>query len=520
MNTKKLLALLLAIAAAAALYACARVEAATRADETAPAAADAADEPREITVAISSEPATLHPFDHSAVVCGYMNQMTFNKLFTTDIDTLEPVPELVESYTCSDDGLTWDFTLRRGVLFHNGEEMTAADAVASLEYAATFAYCTRYTTFWKTLEQTGGYTFRITTEKPYSLALYDLASNAANVLPKSLIDAGHDFANDPVGTGPFVFESRSIGDSVSFTKNDSYYDRAHAPQLDRIVWKVIPEGSSRTIGLETGELDLLIDVEANDVARLRGDEGIEVLSVPGTRLSFMTMNSERAPFDSADFRKALCAAVDREAVLAVAAGGLGNAAVSPNPEVYGGSTTENATGYDPALAAQLLEKSGVDLETLSLTCLCYSDETRRSAEVIQGCLAEIGVTMEIESLDFAAFLTRMLGGDYDCAVAGYSSTNMLTYMKGLWHSASIGASNSSRLVDASIDALIERAETETDETARLATLTEICRRTNDLSLLLPLYTSAVTRAYAGDLGGVRVGASGLMAYQELFLKQN
>lgn len=515
MKTKKLLALLLAAALTLSLYACSQAEAKT---ETTPAPAEEAPaEPQTLTIAIASEPATLHPFDHSAVVCGYMNQMTYNKLFTTDLDTLEPIPELVERYTCSDDGLAWDFTLRQGVLFHNGEEMTAADAVASLEYAATFAYCTRYTTFWKSLEQTGDYTFRITTEEPYSLALYDLSSNAACVLPKSLIEAGHDFAADPVGTGPFVFENISIGDRISFTKNNEYYDMAHFPAVDRMVWRVIPEGSSRTIALETGEVDLVVDVESNDVPRLQAEEGIDVLITPGTRLSFMTMNSERAPFSDVNFRKALCAAVDREAVLAVAAGGLGKAALSPNPEVYGGSTLENVTAYDPALAETLLAQSGVDTETLSLTCLCYSDDTRRAAEVIQSYLAEIGVTVEIESLDFAAFLTRMLGGDYDCAVAGYSSTNMLTYMKGLWHSDSIGASNSSRYVDPALDELIALAETQTDEAARLETLTEICRRTNDLSLLLPLYTTSVVRACSDRVAGLRVSASGGTLWNDLSL---
>ena len=483
---------------------------------SAPAGTQEPAQPSRIVIAIASEPSTLHPFDHSAVVCGYMNQMTYNKLFTTDIDTLEPVPELVDSYTCSEDGLTWTFTLRRGVRFQNGEEMTAADAVASLEYAGTFAFCSRYTSFWETLEQVDDYTFRLTTAAPYSQTLSDLSANSACVLPKSLIDAGHDFAQQPCGTGPYCFASQSNGDSLTFTRNAAYFDADHQPTIDTVIWKVIPEGASRTIGLETGEIDLVIDVEQNDVKRLQETEGIEVTAITGTRLSFMTMNSQQAPFDNILFRKAMNAAVDRQAVLDVAAGGLGTAALSPNPEVYAGSTLENTTPYDPELAAQLLAQSGVDTENLVLTCLCYSDETRRSAEVIQAALQEIGITMEIETLDFAAFLSSMLEGDYQLAVAGYSSTNMLTYMRGLWHSASLGASNAARLIDPEIDALIEQAEAQLDPEARTGILLEICRRTNDLSLLVPLYTTSVIRAYRSDLGGVHAGPSGLMRYQDLY----
>ena len=120
-------------------------------------------------------------------------------------------------------------------------------------------------------------------------------------------------------------------------------------------------------------------------------------------------------------------------------------------------------------------------------------------------------------MDFAAFLSNMLDGNFDCAIAGYSSTNMLTYMKGLWHSASIGASNAARVIDPELDALIELAETQLDDAARTETLLEICRRTNDLSLLLPLYTSSVTRAYSDRLGGVEVGPSGTMGYQDLYI---
>ena len=511
---KKLIALVLAAAALMALIGCGLSGASASTGET-PEPDAAPEEKTEINIAIASEPATLHPFDHSAVVCGYMNQMTYNKLFTTDVMTLEPVPELVESYTCSDDGLTWDFTLRRGVRFHDGSEMTAADAVASLEYASTFAYCTRYTTFWSTLEQTGDYTFRLTTEKPYSLALYDLSSNAACVLPKALIDEGHDFATDPVGTGPYIFEERRMGDSISFIRNDDYFDAGHIPSIDRMTWKVIPEGSSRTIGLETGELDLVIDVDQNDVERLKKEDGISVTSLAGTRISFMVMNSQRAPFDIISFRKAVNAAVDRSAVLAVAAGDMGEISISPNPQVFAGSTLENTTDYSPELASKYLEESGIDPESVTFTCLCYTDETRRAAEVIQGYLARLGITMEIESMDFAAFLSNMLDGNFDCAVAGYSSTNMLTYMKGLWHSGSIGASNAARIIDPELDALIDLACTQLDESERLSTIAKISDMTNELTPFAPLYTSSVIRAYSSDLHGVKVSASGLMYFADL-----
>lgn len=468
-----------------------------------------------VVAAIATEPSTLHPFDHSAVVCSYMNQMTFNKLFAYEPQTLEPIPELVEDYTCADDGRTWDFTLKQGVYFHNGEEMTSADAVASLEYSHNFAYCSRYNSFYDSLTQTSEYTFSLTTAEPYSLVLHDLCSNAAIVVPKSLIEAGHDFNADPIGTGPYVFDKRVLGDYIAFTKNENYFDEAHAPTIDKITWRVIPEGVSRTIGLETGEIDLIIDVDPNDIARLNDNPDMSVITETGTRINFMVMNSERAPFDNLSFRKALNAAINREAVLEVAAGGLGQAAPSPNPQVFSGSTFENTVDFSPEQARQFIAQSGVDLELINPTIICYNDETRRSAEVIQGYLNEVGVYCAIETLDFAAFLSKMLEGDFDLAIAGYSSTNMLTYMKGLWHSASIGASNASRIVDENLDALIEAAEHEMNEAEREKILLEICRITNENANLVPLYTSAVTRAYGPRLTNVSAGPSGITLYQDI-----
>ncbi|MEA4920110.1 MAG: ABC transporter substrate-binding protein [Clostridiaceae bacterium] len=516
MKTKRLPALLLAACLCLPLGSCAfSAKDPAAGEQNGPTQEEKAPAKDSLVIAISSEPSTLNPYDHSAVVCGYMNQMTFNKLFTIDLDTLEPVPELVESYSCSDDGLNWSFKLKEGVKFHNGEEMTAEDVCASLEYAKTFAFCTRYTSFWTSLEPTGTYSFEITTVRPYSQALYDLSANSACIVPKSLIESGNDFNANPVGTGPYIFSSKSSGDSITFTKNEDYFDQSHMPEIKTLTWKIIPEGSSRTIGLETGEIDLVIDVEPSDIERLQTEDGINVLSLVGTRINFMAMNSEKAPFDNIYFRKAINAAVDRQAVSDVASGGLGAVSVSPNPQVYPGSTLENTTDYSPSLARKYLGISEVDTQSLVVKCLCYSDETRRSAEVIQAYLREVGITMEIESLDFAAFLSNMLDGNYECAVAGYSSTNMLTYMKGLWSSASIGASNASRIKDAELDSLIDLAQTQLDEDERNETLLEICRRTNELSLLLPLYTSSVTRAYSSDLTGVKASSSGLMIYQDL-----
>ena len=469
--------------------------------------------PDSLTLAIASEPTSLNPYNHASVVSGYMNQMTYNKLFRLDTDTLEPVPELCESYENIDE-LTWRFKIHEGVYFHDGVEMTAEDVKASMEYARTFTESSRYTGFWESVEIVDPYTVEIKTNSPHALILNDLA-NGNTIVPKHLIDEGNDFNQNPIGSGPYKYVEWVLGDCVKFVRNDNYWDEAHQPQIAEITWRAIPEGTSRTIALEAGEVDVVIDVDTNDIDRLKADEEIEVLSKAGTRMAFFGMNNEAAPFDNENFRKAVTAAIDREAVMMVAVNGQGIVSESLNPSVFQGSSQEGVIHYDVEQAKAYLAESGIDPATVTFTCMTYTDETRRTAEVIQAYLQEIGITMEIESLDFAAWLERLLSGDFETSVGGYTASDLLTYMKGLWHSSSIGASNLVRLRDPEIDGLIDKAMTQLDPEARTATLEEISRKINDKALFVSLYTTTVVRAYDADLQGMQVSASGGILYQDL-----
>lgn len=467
-----------------------------------------------IVIALATEPTSLNPYDHAAVVSGYMNQLTYNRLFKYDIDTLQPVPDLVESYENVDE-VTWSFTLKENIQFHDGTVMTSEDVKASMEFARGFTSSNKYTSFWQSVDIVDDRTFTITTNGPYALILDDLAANGNTIVPKHLIDEGNDFNQNPIGSGPYKFVAWDLGTSLTFVKNDNYFDTEHQPQITDMVWRIIPEGSSRTIALETGEVDLIIDVESTDVGRIRSAEGFELEEVDGLRMAFFSVNNENPMFSDPLVRKAINALIDKEAVVQVAVNGQGVASVSMNPIAYMGVTEEGADVYDPDKAMEYLRQANVDPADLHFTCMAYTDETRRSAEVIQGCLQQAGITMEIESLDFAAWLERLLAGDFEAAVGGFSSSNVLTYMRGLWHTSTIGATNNARISDPQIDSLIEQAEATLDEAARTEIVTQISKLTNEATPFMPLYTTSVIRAFNADLQGTAVSAAGLMYYSDL-----
>ena len=462
-----------------------------------------------IVIATANETPTMAPHQHSAVAGGYMNILTHNTLFQTNIETLVPEPCLVEDYEILNDK-QWELHLREGVKFHNGETMTAEDVKASMEYAReNSSYTSTYSTFWESVEVVDDLTLIVTTKEVYAKTLYDLASHY--VLPKSLLDSGNDFNANPVGTGPYKFVKWTLGDSVEFEAFEDYWEGA--PAIKKLTYRIIPEGSSRTIALEAGEIDFIVEVETNDLTRLEETEGITVINKTGTAFNFLAINNERAPFDNADFRHALNCAIDKEALVEVALNGAGTPVWAQTPEMFEGYSEDNLDSYDLDLAKQYIEASGIDPTTVEFSIICSDDVKRRSGEVIQANLKELGITVNLESMDLATYLSTVADGDFDAAIGGYTSTNMMSFIEGKFTTKSINGSNWNRYSDEHLDQLYVDATTDLDETSRVATLQEASAYLNEACPQPSMYLVNVVRAYNSDLQGIEVSASNTLRWQ-------
>lgn len=469
----------------------------------------------DIIIAMEAEAPTLHPFDHKAVTSGFMNNLTYNAFFKLETKTLNPVPDLVERYEQVSE-TEWIFKLRENVNFHDGSHMTAEDAKASMEWAQTFTTTKDYTTFWESIEVVDEYTLKVTTIGSYALTLNNMAS--IKVVPKALIEAEHNFNTSPIGTGPYKFVSQALGEKIQFVKNDDYFDADHQPSITNMTWRIIPEGSSRTIALEAGEVDVIIEVEANDISRLKEMESVTVYETNGTRVNFMAMNSEAYPFDNHMFRKAVNTAINKESVVAVALNGAGSVAISQTPMVFEGASIGGADAYDPEKAKEYLVQSGIDPATITFPCIVSNDTNKRAAEVIQDNLKELGITMTIESLDYATQLSAIMAGNYQTSIIGYTSSTMCMYAYGLFHSDAINAANLARIVDPFVDEHINLGKTQTNLEERAATFTELTEYLNDLTPFAPLYQTLVVRAANSQLGGFDVSAAGAMRFEDVYWK--
>ncbi len=462
-----------------------------------------------IVIATANEPPTLHPYLHSAVAATYMNYLTHDYFLRTNVETLEPEPGVITSWENPSD-TEWIFTIRDDVYFHNGDKLTAEDMVASMEYAReNEAYTSNYSQFWESVEVLSETQFKVTTKTVYAKTLYDMSSH--KILSKKLIEEGNDFNANPVGTGPYKFVEWKLGDSITFVANEEYWDGA--PAIKNMTWRIIPEGSSRTIALEAGEIDAIIEVETNDLARLEEDSNVQIVEKPGTSFSWLILNNEKAPFDNQDFRHFMNCAIQKEALVEVALNGAGTANYRQSPSMFAGATDVNMDEYNPELAQEYLDKSGIDPTTVVFSCICSDDVKRRCAEVIQATLAEYGVTMNLESMDLATYLSTAAEGNFEATIGGCTTSNTLGFVEYKYHSKSIGGSNFTRTNDPKIDELYDTAVQTLDETERMKLIEECVAYIQELCPQIPTYSSNVVRALDANLQGFEVNASGNTYWQ-------
>ena len=465
-----------------------------------------------IIIATSGETPSLSPTEHNAVAGDYMNQLTYSMLFRTDMD-LKPQPHLVESYETVDES-TWRFKLKEGVKFHNGDTMTADDVVASLQWAQGFAEVNLYNKNFVSISKVDDSTVEIKTDGPDAMVLLNLCHHGNAIVPKKLIDEGHDFNTEPIGTGPYKLVEWKRGDSLTFEAFEDFYKGA--PKIKNMTWKIIPEGSSRTIALEAGEIDFIVEVEAMDADRLKENSDLKVISFEHTSHSWLMLNNEKPGLDNQNVRHAINSAIDKKSVVTVAYNGLATPSWTATPSNFAGTTDENADTYDVEKAKQYLEESGVDPASVKFSIICSDDTKKRAGEVVQANLKEIGINCEIESMDLATYLSATAEGDYTAAIGGYTSSDLLSYVVGVYHSSSINASNKTRLNDAEVDALIDQAKTTLDEDERVAIFEKLSARLNLLCSQAPLYQPLTLRAYKAGLEGVEVSDSGTIYFENVY----
>ena len=379
-----------------------------------------------LIVAAPDESATLSTTAHDALQTAFLNVLSYNGLMKLDYE-MNPVCDLAESYDVSEDGCTWTFHLRQGVKFHNGEELTADDVVASMIAAQSEPNVANFTKDYTSVEAADRYTVVITTPSFTSNLLYSLANHANFILPKALLESGHNFNEEPVGTGAFKFVRWNHGDSIEYVANEDYY--AGAPAIKNLIWRFIPEGTSRSLVLEAGEVDFVIDVDAANLGGIENNPDLYLDTIDSITLNFLNLNDTKGYLSDANVRKAIDCAVNKQAVVQIAENGHAAVAYAQAPTSFSGSTTEGCVeGYNPEKAKEYLAAWGGNPADIEISIICSNDAKVRAAQVILANLKDIGINATIEQMDLATYLDVTAAGDHTAFIGGYSASSMIQYL--------------------------------------------------------------------------------------------
>lgn len=354
----------------------------------------------------------------------------YQKLVRINQD-LEPVGQLAADWSTSEDGLTWTFELREGVMWHPPEsrELVAADVVYSFErllnedtgspWRSNFTPIT-------SVSADGDYTVVFEFDQPYAPFLYKLSSGGY-ILPEGADNANYDISDQPVGTGPFVFDENVPQARTEVSAFNDYYetdDNGNSlPYLDGIEFRIVPEGQARLTNLQSGSIDWAVTVPPSQASSLEGSNSITLSNIPGTYYDYLGHNTTRAPLDDVQLRQAISFAINRESIVQGARFGFAEPTQDPIPpsSVWKDLiSVEEPYSQDIERATQLAEESAYDGEELTIQVGQQYPQQVTIAEIIQEQLGEAGINATVQPTDFSSMISNLNAGEYDLTIVGWS----------------------------------------------------------------------------------------------------
>lgn len=380
---------------------------------------------------MQTDPVGLDPHTTQATATRNMLENVYDTLVMFD-SQMQIVPALAESWETSEDGLTWTFTLRQGVTFHDGSALKASDVAFSLNRIKDPALASPRSGDFEVVESVTApddSTVVITLTSPFSPLLSKLAQSLNVIVSEAVANANNnDLNNVVVGTGPFTFVEYVPQTKLELAKNPNFWgtdaDGNQLPYLDGIIFQFYPEPTARTTAIQTGNADWIEYVPAADVEILRADSNLQVIGGLSNNFRTIYLNVTRPPFDNKLVRQALSYAIDEQAIVDVALFGTGGVAATGTTVPVGQFYAIESSPYngrDVERAKELLTEAGfADGFEFDLYVTSTYDFLRTPAEIIQSNLAEIGVTVNIVAEDWNVYLPKVLEHDFTATILGES----------------------------------------------------------------------------------------------------
>ncbi len=428
------------------------------------------------------------------------------------------VPQLATALpTVSSDKLTLTIPLRKGVQFNDGTPFNAAAVVTTLNRDLTLKGSTRASEISpiSSVEAQGAYTVVIHLKNPYSPLTAQLADRAGMIMsPTALDKLGASFGTAPVCVGPFMYQGRVAGDSITVVKSPYYYDKKDV-HLDKIVFKVENDAAAAAAALKAGDLQGLDQIDPTQLPGINSTKSLRVIKETGLGYQGLTLNIGnkngllKLPYSnvgtniasSPELREAFEMAIDRKTMNKVVFGGTvlpDCTPLSPSSSFF--DPTVKCTAYNPTEAKKLVQQSGVSSPTVNLM-VPTATVGLRLAQFLQSEEAAVGIKVNVLSTDFVTSLSKADAGTYDVFQIGWSGRvdpdgNIYQFV------ATTGSQNDSGYSNPRLDLILNNARKASTDKAR-KTLYKAAEQIliNDRPLIY-LYAPVVRAGVSTSLKGV------------------
>lgn len=466
-----------------------------------------------LIIAVDEDISGLDPFAQNTSLQNTYTILMYDSLLALDPKTGEIVPGLAESYDIIS-ATEYVFHLRSGVKFHNGEDLKASDVKYSLERAAASTGMASKVSQIDRVEVEDDSTVRIFLNVASTTILNNLAFCGTSIMCEEWCEANKgSFKHN--GTGPYIFREWNSGESIIVDRNDNYWGEKGAMKTLKFV--VMTEANSRTIALETGEIDVNAAPAAIDISRFESDPNIEVYSVPSTQVYYFSMNNSMGPTSDMNVRKAIAHAINKDDMISVALEGRG----TPMTTIVGAGQQYSDTSipgyeFDLEKAKEYLAASAYP-DGFDMTISCRTGGVT-NAEILQSQLGQIGINVKIDQMEGAAYIDLAMSEKMQATCASWqpATSDADNPLRNLLYSKSKASSNDSRFNDPEYDALLDEALQETDPVKAQELYTQVQQIVYEDCPIIPLYSPNWTVAANVHVKNVIIPAVGdAMVYKTM-----
>ncbi len=465
-----------------------------------------------LTVGLSGDAIALDPVATNDNQSSNVMLQIYEGLVKADKDG-QILPSLAESYEQVDD-VTYKFNLKKGVKFHNGEELKASDVVFSLKRAIEAPNVTHLfqTIDIDSVKALDDYTVEFKQTEPFAGILAALCHPGGFIVSeKAVTEAGDDFAQHPVGTNALKFVKWNRADSLELEQFADYHGTP--TEYKKLTFRVIPEPSNRVIELESGGVDIAYDIIATDIEKVENNEKLTLLKSLDYGETYLGFNFSKELLSDPKVREAITLALDKDSIVKAVFHDLGQTATGILPPTlkYSISDTMKVKEQNIEKAKELLKEAGYP-DGFSLNISTNDNKDRSDmATAMKEQLAQVGIDATINVLEWSAFNEVIKNGDQDLFMIAWTadSPDADTFLFPCFHSSAKGeGGNYVFLEDPKVDELLEEARFEQDDAKRAEKYAEAQEYLMEINAWIPLHNKEMTIGTRKEIGNISLSPLG------------